>query len=185
MPAPPMDIRIIQQLTPRHFHEMEALELRFYAAEFITPAEETLQWYLHHPRSTVAAEADGRLVGFVNLFPVKQRVYQALLAGAFNDHFMVLDDVAGLSETPLHMFLSCVVTAPEARPFGTTRKLLQAAVRAYAGLPCAGVVTDNVTAEGCAFSERYGFTRHCRSDHDSWVYKQDWASFVANVNKQV
>lgn len=178
-----MNIRIIRHLTPRHFHEMEALELRFYAAEFITPAEETLRWYRHHPHSTVAAEADGRLVGFVNLFPVRQRVYEAILAGSFNDHFMELDDVAPLSETPLHMFLSCVVTAPEARPFGTTRKLLQTAVRAYAGLHCAGVVTDNVTDEGCAFSERYGFTRLCRSDHGSWVYRQDWADFVSQVNR--
>ena len=53
----------------------------------------------------------------------------------------------------------------------------------YAALPCVGVVTDNVTAAGCRFSERYGFTRLCRSDHGSRVYGQSWESFMAAVQQ--
>ena len=95
---------------------------------------------------------------------------------------MVMDDVADITDSPLHMFLSCVVVAQEARPLGLTRKLLQAAAQPYAKLPCVGVVTDNVTADGCRFSERYGFTRICRSDHDSWVYEQSWEAFLAAIH---
>ncbi len=170
---------IIPQLDFHHFQEMEALELKYYDADFITPAEETWLWYTAYPHSTVAAEINGKLVGFVNLFPVQPRIYQALREGRFNDHFMVMGDVADITATPLHMFLSCVVVAQEARRPGLTRKLLQTAVQPYADLPCVGVVTDNVTADGCRFSERYGFTRICRSDHDSWVYEQDWCHFLA------
>lgn len=172
-----MNIRIIPELNYRHFEEMEALELQFYDAAFITPPREAWSWYERYPHTAIAAEADGRLVGFVNLFPVKPAVYKAIQAGKFNDHYMEMDDVADLSETPLHMFLSCVVVAQEARALGTTRQLLKAAVRQYADYPCVGVVTDNVTADGCTFSERYGFTRRCRSDHNSWVYEQSWEDF--------
>ena len=42
-------------------------------------------------------------------------------------------------------------------------------------------ITDNVTADGCAFSARYGFTRLRRSDHDSWIYEQAWPDFVKRV----
>lgn len=175
-------VHIIPQLTLQHFREMEALELQFYDAEFITPPEEAWSWYARHPHSAVAAAINGKLVGFVNLFPVKPTVYQALREGRFNDHFMVMDDVADITDTPLHMFLSCVVVAQEARPLGLTRKLLQAAAQPYANLPCVGVVTDNVTADGCRFSERYGFTRVCRSDHDSWVYEQSWEAFLAAIH---
>lgn len=176
-------LHCLQQLTPAHFQEMEALEREFYDASFITPAEETWRWYTHYPHSTVAAACDGRLAGFVNLFPVQPEVYAALKAGRFNDHFMELEHVAPLSATPLHMFLSCVVVRRDFRHQGVTRLLLRAAVQPYAQLPCVGVVTDNVTADGCRFSERYGFTRLLRSDHDSWVYEQDWSRFVARVHE--
>ena len=46
-----------------------------------------------------------------------------------------------------------------------------------------GVVTDNVTADGCAFSERYGFTRLHPSDHNSWIYEQAWPDFVKRVRE--
>lgn len=176
-----MNICILQKLEYRHFEEMEELELQFYGAEFITPPQESWKWYQQHPHSTVAAQADGKIVGFVNLFPVKRRVYQALAEGLFNDHFMTLTDVADISSAPLHMFLSCIVVTEEARKHGATRKLLRAAAQAYNRLPCLNVITDNVTQEGCAFSERYGFNRRCRSDHDSWIYEQPWHSFIHNI----
>jgi len=176
-----MNIRILQELNYRHFEEMEALELQFYGAEFITPPQESWQWYRHHPHSTVAAAADDRIVGFVNLFPVKEPVYHALAEGRFNDHFMTLDDVADVTTTPLHMFLSCVVVAEAARKYGVTRQLLRAAAQAYNGRPCLSVITDNVTEAGCAFSEHYGFIRRCRSDHNSWIYEQPWSSFADNI----
>lgn len=176
-----MPATIIPRLTIQHFYEMEALELQFYDAEFITPAAESWSWYELYPHSTVAAEVDGKLAGFVNLFPVQPEVYHELRAGRFNDHFMELEHVAPLTQQPLHMFLSCILVDCQFRKMGLTRQLLQAAVQPYASLPCVGVVTDNVTADGCAFSERYGFTRLHPSDHDSWIYEQAWPDFMKQV----
>ena len=79
------------------------------------------------------------------------------------------------------MFLSCVVVHRDFRKSGLTRQLLRAALQPYADLPCTGIVTDNVTADGCAFSERYGFTRIGASDHGSWIYEQAWDSFKKHV----
>ena len=41
-----MNLRIIPQLTTQHFYDMEALELQFYDAEFITPPEESALWQI-------------------------------------------------------------------------------------------------------------------------------------------
>ena len=177
----PREIQRIRNLTLQHFHEMEALELQFYDAEFITPAVESWRWYKLYPHSTVAAEVDGKLAGFVNLFPVQPEVYRELRAGRFNDHFMELEHVAPLSQQPLHMFLSCILVGRQFRKMGLTRQLLQAAVQPYAALPCVGVVTDNVTEDGCRFSERYGFTHLCHSEHGSEVYEQSWPDFVSHI----
>ena len=179
--APRMKLHLSTHLTLQHFYDMEALELQFYDAEFITPPEESYRWYLHHPHSTVAATDGKRLIGFVNLFPVLPEVYEALRAGTFNDHFLEMEHMAPLTAQPLHMFLCCVVVAREYQHQGIARQLLQAAVQPYASLPCTSVITDNVTADGCAFSARYGFTRLRRSDHDSWIYEQAWPDFVKRV----
>lgn len=176
-----MTATIIPRLTLQHFYEMEALELQFYDAEFITPAEESWNWYTQLPLSTVAVELHGQLAGFINLFPVQPEIYTALRAGRFNDHFLEASHVAPLTQQPLHMFLSCIVVNSKFRKQGITRQLLQAAVQPYAVLPCVSVVTDNITADGCAFSERYGFTRLCRSDHSSWIYEQPWESFISHI----
>lgn len=178
-----MGIRILTELTRDHFHEMEALERQFYDAEFITPAAETWRWYERHPHSTVAAEIDGRIAGFVNLFPVQPEVYTALQAGCFNDHFMELEHVADITDTPLHMFLCCVVVARKHQRRGIAHQLLHAAITPYAGLPCLKVITDNVTDDGCRLSERYGFTLLGESDHNSRIYEHDWDAFVSRINQ--
>ena len=178
----PPHFRIIPQLTEQHFYDMEALELQFYDAEFITPPEESLRWYGHHPHSTVAAECDGRLIGFVNLFPVQPEVYTALREGSFNDHFMELEHVAPLTTTPLHMFLCCVVVDKDYQRRGIARQLLRTAVQPYIGLPCLSVITDNVTPDGERLSKRLGFTHLCHSDHDSEIYEQEWTEFLSRVN---
>ena len=173
-----MDIRILPKLTPQHFYEMEALELQFYDAEFITPPEESWRWYKKYPNTTIAAEAENRIVGFVNLFPVRPDIYAELKAGRFNDHFMELDDVADTSSLPLHMFLCCVVIDKDYQRRGIAHQLLHAAAMPYVGLPCIGIITDNVTTDGQKLSERYGFSFICNSDHDSRIYEQDWESFI-------
>ncbi len=176
-----MNIRIIPELTLQHFYEMEALELQFYDAEFITPPEESWRWYESYPHTTVAAEADGKLVGFVNLFPVQPEVYDALRAGHFNDHFMELEHVADMTETPLHMFLCCVVVDKAYHRCGIAHQLLRTAALPYAALPCTSVITDNVTEAGQRLSERYGFHFVCDSDHGSKIYEQEWAAFASRL----
>ncbi len=177
-----MSIRIIPQLLPQHFHEMEALELQFYKAEFITPPEESRRWYEHYPHTTVAAADGDKLVGFVNLFPVQPEVYTALREGRFNDHFMELQDVAPITASPLHMFLCCVVVDRQYQHQGIARLLLKAAAQPYINKPCLRVITDNVTTDGERLSRQLGFTHICHSDHDSEIYEQDWENFLTRIN---
>lgn len=165
---------------------MADLELLYYGEDFITPPQEAYRWYLRYPWTVVAELEDDRVVGFVNLFPVKEPIARALRAGEFNDHFLTLDGVEDIDSAPagpLHMFLSCVVVDRAHRARGLTRRLLRRAVEQYAhvGQRCTEVVTDNVTADGERFSRRYGFRPLCRSDHDSAVYTQPWAEFVRAV----
>ncbi len=177
---------LLQQLSYAHFEQMAQLELQFYGAEFITPPQEAYRWYQRYPYTVVAAVAQDKVVGFVNLFPVKKHIADALRAGVFNDHNLTLDGVADIhppADTPLHMFLCCAVVAPAYRAQGLTRELLRAAAAQYAAVAhrCTEVITDNVTAEGETFSQRYGFRLLRHSDHGSAIYTQPWADFVQKL----
>ena len=166
----------------RHFEQMARLEEQYYGAEFITPPEEAWRWYERYPYTVVVELVDDAVVGFVNLFPVKADIYEALCEGRFNDHFLTLEgvaDIAAPGEAPLHMFLSCVLVEPAYREQGLTRRLLAKAAAQYAAVRhrCTAVVTDNVTEDGEQFSLRYGFRLLCHSDHGSAVYAMPWAEF--------
>ncbi len=169
-----------------HFEQMAQLERCFYGEEFITPPEEAYRWYLRYPYTVVAESDCRRVVGFVNLFPVQPHIARALRAGLFNDHFLTLDGVVDIEaepSSPLHMFLSCIVVDAAYRHRGITRRLLRRAVEQYAAVShrCSEVLTDNVTAEGVAFSLRYGFRFLCASNHSSSVYSISWKNLCAQL----
>lgn len=182
-----MNVRVLRSLEYVHFEQMAQLELLYYGEEYITPPREAYGWYLRYPYTVIAAADADNVVGFVNLFPVKPVIYEALRAGRFNDHFLTLDgveDIYAADDAPLYMFLSCIVVHAAYRAQGLTRFLLQKAVAQYAPLRhrCTEVVTDNVTADGEGFSRRYGFRLLCCSDHGSAVYAQSWRDFERVVS---
>ncbi len=76
------------------FDAMAAMEARFYGEDLITPAQEAWRWYERYPFTTLAGrDACGRIAGFINLFPVREPVYEALIAGVFNDAELSVEDV--------------------------------------------------------------------------------------------
>lgn len=182
----PPSCRWLRELHSRHFEQMAVLEESYYSPEFITPAAESQRWYDTYPYTTVVAAAGDGIAGFVNLFPVKQAVFDALLAGQYNDHDMTTEAVVDLSRhngETLEMFLSCIVVARPFRGSGLVRALLQEAIRPY--LPyldcCNRIITDNITPDGERFSRRYGFRCIGSSTHSSRLYIQPFADFVRKV----
>ena len=177
---------IVDELTEQHFEQMAALEKKYYAEDCITPPAEAYRWYRKYPSTTIAAAMGDDIVAFVNLFPVKQAVYEELKAGTFNDHTLTLDELVDPddgSDEPLHMFLCCVLTEPAYRGLGLTRHLLRLAVEQYEPVQhrCQRIITDNVTPEGAAFSRRYGFEQVQTSNHDSLIFEQSYATFATHV----
>ncbi len=175
------NVSIINELSYRQFEEMEAMEKRYYDAKFITPAEEAWKWYQEYPQSTIVAKADGKIIGFINLFPIKPDVYLLLKAGRFNDSSLRVEHLDDGKGELCYMFLSCLVVDREFRGLGVTSMLLNAAIKPYLDFPCVSVITDNVTEEGVRFSENYGFSFICESEHRSKVYEQSWSNFVAHI----
>lgn len=179
-------LHIPDELTEQHFEQMAALEAQYYGEDNITPPAEAYRWYKRYPATTIAAAVGEKIVAFVNLFPVKAEIYDALRAGQFNDHTLTLEGLAdphSESDEPLHMFLCCVLTEPAYRGLGLTRHLLSLAVETYEPVQhrCRRIITDNVTPEGAAFSRHYGFEQVQTSDHNSLIFEQDYADFAARV----
>lgn len=177
---------ILDQLNEMQFTEMEELEKRFYSSEYITPAKESYHYYMRFPLSTIAASDEGRIVGFINLFPVVDEVYKSLLNGTYNDSNLTFLDIAEIDRSStdrLHMFLSCIVVDNAYRKQGVTRALLKAAVERYSVVKhrCDYIVTDNVTQDGCRFSMGLGFKFVCKTDHESSVFIMLYDEFVKAI----
>ena len=175
-----------RELSLAHFYQMEALEKRFYSETYITPAQESYAYSVRFPGSTIAASDGGRIVGFVNLFPVRQPVFDAILQGIYNDGTLTAEDLAqadARASEPLQMFLSCIAVEPAYRKQGLTNALLFAAVMQYRPVSdrCDFIATDSVTEAGRRFSQRLGFRFVTQTDHASSVSIQRYAEFEARV----
>jgi len=177
---------IKNDLTEKDFIEMEALEKRYYSEEFIADYKDAYDWYRDLPFTTVAAEDNGRIVGFLELFPISDRVYKLLLEGRFNDKYLEKRDIVDIEKPctePLNLFLSCIVVDRDYRGAGVLALLLRTYADLYEKVVRKGyvidkVITDNVTKEGESFSLRMGFERLTKSDHGSVVYIQDFEHFM-------
>jgi len=178
---------IAKELSFKDFEKMSALELKFYGEDYVTPAEEAYLWYQKYPHTVTAAKEGDSIAGFVNLFPVKDDVFEKLKAGKFNDSQMKLDDIADINGTDgkLNMFLCCIVIDEKYRRGSFTKKLLLTAAQQYESVyeKCGDIVTDNVTKDGSQFSDRYGFSFVCNSNHGSKIYIQKFADFLNRIKE--
>lgn len=178
-----MDLLILKELHYQHFVEMMLLEKEYYSEEYIAPATEAYNWYKKYPFTTIAASNGNKIVGFINMFPVKHDVFESIKAGNFNDQNLTLNDIESLDSNSLNMFLSCIVVQKEYRKLGLTKKLLQLATKQYEHISnkCNWIIIDNITEEGARFSEKYGFSFVRYSLHGSKIYMQPYHKFIERI----
>ncbi|MFS0556113.1 hypothetical protein [Brevibacillus sp. 179-C9.3 HS] len=181
-------MKIMEHLHLEHFRQMEQLELQYYDAEFITPYQESYNWYLFRPDSVVAVEEDGRIVAFMNLLPVKPHVYMQIAQGTFNDSLMTTADIEDLSTLPEHVyyFLSCVVVDEMYRKSPALSMMLHHYLDVLACVEQSGcriqsIIMDNITEAGNRFAHRLSMKHVCMSDHDSHIHASDYETFKQHV----
>ena len=182
-------VKIAENLCEADFAAMFRLERQYYSEEYITPQREALEWYRRFPYTVFAAKDEERIAGFVNMFPVREEVFDALRRGAFNDSGLRAEDIVDVRSNGtarLNMFLSCIAVARAYRGRGITKLLLSHAVEYYKPYSerCALIVADTVTDEGSAFAEKYGFEAVCTSDHASMIYIKPYSDFAEVVAGQ-
>lgn len=177
-------LRIKQQLTLSDFYEMERLEKRYYPSDYITAAAMSYAWYTHWPDCIRAAAFRDSVIGLINLFPIRESLYQTIKSGGYNDKYLTSQDILipTRGDKGLHLFLSCVVVDAQYRRFNPLSLLLESYISLYdsyidAGLSIKSMITDNVTQEGVRFSESLGFIREAKSDHASIICTAEYSRF--------
>lgn len=189
-------MKVKRKLTLEDFEAMEALEKNYYGTDYITPSEEAYRWYCHNPRTVVVVEDQGKIAGFMNLFPVKDHVYQEILAGTLCDNMLTHHGIYSYIEmvqlvgVPTNLFLSCVVVDHQYRRGPVLGMLLKEYVKFYSllkrrGIPFQNVVTDNVTPGGVHFSKELGLKKWKDSDHGSQIFVGTFEDFIQGANKRV
>jgi hypothetical protein len=159
---------------------MEQLELKYYSEEHVTPHEEAYLWHQSNPGTGFVLEDGGRIAAFTDILPVKRDIFDRIAAGKFNDKYLkaedllIMDDLKAGDE--VNLLLSCVLVDEEYRETDALKILLGAHLGYYRGFTDKGiiigdVVTSNVTEAGERFSERMGFERIGRSEHQTTLYR--------------
>ena len=177
-------------LTLEDFKKMSDLESKYYDESHITPYEEAYRCYLSFPWSNKALWDNDILIGFLDLYPIKNDLFNQIKAGVFNDKNAGLDDVLDIfnnCDEKINMFLSCIVIDKEYRKTGALKKLLKEQIDFYKDqgvfFNVSSIITDNVTKQGEGFSKRIGLTKVIETDHNSVVYIGDYMEFVKRIEE--
>lgn len=167
------------------FKQMEALEGKYYDQEYITPAEEAFKWYQYEPESIRVVCEGESIIGFCNMFPVREQIYELIEQGLFNDSLLSYQDIYRLNEKTefIYVFLSCILVEESYRGEGVTQLLVREYWKYFnewvkKGVKVVAVITDNVTAEGENFSKKIGLQLHRVSNHDSKIYQGTFEAFT-------
>ncbi|MGM9987163.1 MAG: GNAT family N-acetyltransferase [Bacillaceae bacterium] len=176
-------MKLKKELTLVDFYEMEQLEKQYYDTDFITPAMESYECYKQRKGSILVVEDKGKIVGFMNLFPIEYSLYEQIKRGVFNDKDLTYKDIVEIEtgEGDIYLFLSCIVVDKAYRKKGVSALLLQAYCRYYEQKQVKSIIIDNVTEDGDDFSQKLGFQFITVSDHDSNIYEISFAHFFERI----
>lgn len=172
------------------FIYMEQLELKYYSEEHVTPYEEAYLWHLSNPKTGFVLEDSGRIVAFTDILPVKQERFDQIKCGTYNDKYLTSDDLVSMDRLKegdsVNLLLSCVLVDEDYRKTDALKILLNAHLDYYRGYVDRGisietVLTSNVTEAGERFSERMGFERIGRSEHQTTLYQTSFRQFDQQV----
>lgn len=183
-------MRIKTEKSMEDFIEMEKLELKYYSEEHVTPHQEAFKWYLDFPETGVALEDRGKIIGFLDILPIKNSTFEGIRCGRVNDKYLTTDDMVKLdtlkSGESLNLLLSCVVVDETYRKTDALKILLKEHLDYYQtyinrGIIIEYIVTSNVTKQGERFSEKMGFERIGTSGHKTTLYISTFANFAERV----
>ena len=171
-------MKIKKKLTIADFMEMEAMEKQYYSSDYIADYKDAYDWYAKLNFTSMAIFDQGKIIGFLDLFPVKEPIFDLLKKGMFNDKNLKTEDIVDIRKIKggrYNLFLCCIVIDKAYRSTNALKILLKTYVDYYQsfftqGISFDEVITDNVTVEGERFSEKLGFKKLLKSDHGSVVY---------------
>lgn len=185
-------MKIKENLTLADFKKMKVLESKFYEDEFITPYEEVYDWYSKFDFSIRIVEDKGQVVGFLNLFPINDDIFNLLKKGEFNDKYLKTSHIVNIEnlnsskhQSGINLFLSCILIDADYRKTNALKLLLEEYSKYYSEveekITVNNVITDNVTESGARFSKRLGFDKIVDSNHESEVFMIDFQKFKENI----
>ncbi|MEG1930657.1 MAG: hypothetical protein RR131_05920 [Anaerovorax sp.] len=183
-------MQIKKKLTMDDFIEMYHLEKQFYEEDHITPPEETYRWYLCYPNFSTVLEDQGKIIGFLDMFPIKETIFQQIRKGTFNDSNLTAEGIQDIGEMRagerVNMFLCCVIVDKAYRKTQALQMMIKAQVEYYQqfldrGIEIESMITDNVTGSGENFSKRMGFKKVTDTLFNSVIYMQKYKDFIKNA----
>jgi hypothetical protein len=183
-------MQVKRKLTLDDFKYMEQLELKYYSEEHVTPYEEAYKWHLVNPDTSSVLEEGGRIIGFIDMLPLKKAIIEKILSGSFNDKYLKADDIVAMEKLregeSVDLLLSCIVVDKEYRKTDALKILLDDKMEYYRnfvkkGIVIDSIITSNVTEDGIRFSERMGFQRVGTSEHGTALFRTTFREFDERI----
>lgn len=144
------------------------------------PAEKAFEWYGVYPYTTVACRKGRKIIGFINMFPLKDEPASKLRKGALKAGSLDIGDIGSLAvidpSRKKSMFLASIAATEDL----SEATLIKEALSQYEDYAdCFNkVYIDAVTDNLERLAKEYGFTFLGRTEHDSDIYEINFNTLI-------
>lgn len=165
--------------------KIEELEKKFYDDEFVVCGEEAWEWNQKFPFQQIAAVDNGRIAGFLEMFPVKEAMVQGYLNGELDEQDISVDHMVDIytAEPGEYAMLICTTLLDEDyRGQGIMRSLFKNRIDFYDSFKEKGITFDNtiadvVSPQGGHLAEKLGMKMMLEMESGSKIYLGSYEEF--------
>ena len=178
----PASIRSIppDQITDEDIVETYRLESMLFPAAHVPGPELSRSWYAHNPLTLLGVRdiASGRLIGFLQVLPINDALFETIKRGHFDDTKFSVDDIV-LYDRPgaYKLYIASFCIHPDYNSnlqffktmYNTFFDMLVDLARER-GVVVTEVVADGITEKGRLLCRGMGLKKQTASSHGSDVY---------------
>jgi GNAT superfamily N-acetyltransferase len=169
---------IKETFTNEELKMLEQLENSYYGNDFVVGGDDAEAWNDLFPFQQVAAVIDGQIVGFLEMFPVRDSLVEGYLTGELSEQDIDICHMVDIYNEPpgTYAMLICTTLIDEKyRGQGILRKLFENRFAFYEKFEEKGFVfdktiADTVSTHGSGFVEKIGMQLKTETSFGTKIY---------------
>ena len=168
------------EITEEDLQDIYDIETLVFSEDIAGDADATKLSFMYNPFTIVGARDSltGKVVAFINTYPITEGFYEKILSGNFDDTKITTEDIMKYNNPGFYkLYISSLCIHPKynrTSAFGVVYKAFAEMIASLAkdkGVYVSEILADCATKKGATICRNIGMTEYTETSHGTMVYK--------------